>query len=175
VFPGRLSECSITDESGPAVNAEDMVVVLSHDEELGPTESTSTLLANATLRREYEELHDELEAVVNDLLDALGKQAQLAGDPVRRRQHVISIIPPGSRDSDKRFHEALAAICGVVRPDRLVLSTQTAERRMRRMRTYRRFWLTLFATLRSHRDRSGCPGSRLVTWPRRLQGSLTLN
>lgn len=110
MFPNRPSECSITDDSGGEVIADDVVVILSYDEEFGPTESTSTLLVNAALRREYEELHEQLAAVSSDLLDALGRQAQLTGAPARKRQNIIPMISPTSRDLDKHFYEQLSAL-----------------------------------------------------------------
>ena len=54
MFPDRDSVRSVTDQDGNDVHADDVVVVLSYDEELGPTESTSTLLVNSELRKEYE-------------------------------------------------------------------------------------------------------------------------
>jgi hypothetical protein len=67
MFPDRETVRSITDENGVPLEGSDLVVILSYDEELGPTESTSTLLVNAELRREYE----GLQRVINDARDEL--------------------------------------------------------------------------------------------------------
>jgi hypothetical protein len=111
VFPDRQTERSITDEAGDRINPSDVVVILAYDEELGPTESTSTLLVNADLRREYEALHEELASASEELLDALGKQANMSGSQAKQRQNIIPIISPTSRDADKRYYEALTEIC----------------------------------------------------------------
>lgn len=110
VFPGRPTGRSIIDEAGDQIDPSDVVVILSYDEELGPTESTSTLLVNAGLRREYEVLREELAAASGELLDALGKQASMSGSQAKQRQNIIPIISPESRDADKRYFAALTEI-----------------------------------------------------------------
>ncbi|MGW0455801.1 hypothetical protein [Gordonia sputi] len=59
MFRDRESQRSITDEVGTEIGPADVVVVLSYDEDLGPSKSTSTLLVNAELRKEYEALQTE--------------------------------------------------------------------------------------------------------------------
>ncbi|MCD2191585.1 hypothetical protein [Actinomycetospora soli] len=71
MFADRDSVRRIVDENGTALDGDEVVVILSYDEELGPTESTSTLLVNADLRREYEELQQGLNDVRAELLAAL--------------------------------------------------------------------------------------------------------
>jgi hypothetical protein len=110
VFPDRRTERSITDEARNPIDPSDVVVILSYDEELGPTESTSTLLVNVGLRREYEALHEALAAASGELLDALGKQAGLSGSQARQRQNIIPAISPSSRQADKRYLEALNSL-----------------------------------------------------------------
>lgn len=83
VFPKRPTERVITYDDGAPVDAGDVVVVLAYDEELGPTESTSTLLVNAVLRKEYEALQVELLTARNELVTALKSQAQTKQDVVR--------------------------------------------------------------------------------------------
>ena len=46
MFPARETERRVTDENGSDLDPSDVVVVLSYDEELWPTEATSTLLVN---------------------------------------------------------------------------------------------------------------------------------
>lgn len=71
MFPDRDSVRSVTDQDGDEVHGDDVVVVLSYDEELGPTESTSTLLVNSALRKEYEALQRELLDARDELVGAL--------------------------------------------------------------------------------------------------------
>ena len=71
VFPDRRTDRSITDENGTDLDPKDVVVVLSYDEDLGPTESTSTLLVNPELRKEYEHLQAELMGARDELVAAL--------------------------------------------------------------------------------------------------------
>jgi hypothetical protein len=68
MFPDRESTRTVSDQDGTLIDPADVVVVLSYDEELGPTESTSTLLVNSELRKEYETLQREL----IDARDVLG-------------------------------------------------------------------------------------------------------
>ncbi|MFX3724989.1 hypothetical protein ACJBP2_10330, partial [Streptococcus suis] len=75
VFPDRESSRSITDENGQSPDPSNVAVVLSYDEELGPTESTSTLLVNPELRREYETLQVELLDARDALVQELTAQA----------------------------------------------------------------------------------------------------
>src|SRR5690349_5360390 len=68
MFPTRETVRSVTDEAGGELDPRDVVVVLSYDEELGPSESTSTLLVNADLRKEYESLQVDLFAARESLV-----------------------------------------------------------------------------------------------------------
>lgn len=103
VFPGRESSRWIRDENGQPLDPADVAVVLSYDEELGPTESTSTLLVNPGLRREYEGLQVELlearHALVKDLSTRAGT-----------KQDVVSTISRVFTHSDDKFYEALVRI-----------------------------------------------------------------
>lgn len=83
MFPERDTVRSIADENGDELAARDVVVVLSYDEELGPTESTSTLLVNGDLRREYEALQLELVQARDELVAALKEQARTKKDVIR--------------------------------------------------------------------------------------------
>lgn len=80
MFPDRETVRRITDEEGSELAASDVVVVLSYDEELGPTESTSTLLVNSELRKEYEALQIELFTARDELAIALKEQAKTRRD-----------------------------------------------------------------------------------------------
>ena len=60
MFPNVTASGVSPIKTGTRCMVDDVVVVLSYDEDLGPTESTSTLLVNPELRKEYEALQLEL-------------------------------------------------------------------------------------------------------------------
>lgn len=103
VFPDRDSYRSLTDESGQELNADDIAVILSYDEEFGPTEATSTLLVNPKLRREYETLQIELVAARDDLVQALTSQSGT-------KQDVVSTVSRVFTQNDDKFYEALVRV-----------------------------------------------------------------
>ncbi len=72
----------VTDENGGELDPSDVVVVLSYDEELGPTEATSTLLVNPELRKEYEGLQVELIDARDELVAALKEQSGTKSDVI---------------------------------------------------------------------------------------------
>lgn len=83
MFPDRITERLINDEAGNPLPPDGVVVVLSYDEEVGPTESTSTLLVNAELRREYEALQSGVNAARSELVAALKKHTGTKKDIAR--------------------------------------------------------------------------------------------
>lgn len=103
MFPTRPTERIVTDENGDDLDLNDVVVVLSYDEELGPTESTSTLLVNPELRKEYEGLQVDLLAARDELVTALKAQSGTKRD-------VISALSRVFTQQDDRFFEALVRI-----------------------------------------------------------------
>lgn len=103
VFPERTTVRIVQDENGQDIPGTDVVVVLSYDEELGPTESTSTLLVNQTLRKEYESLQEDLFKARDELV--VGVKAQ-AGT----RQDVSRLISRAFTKEDDNFFVALSRI-----------------------------------------------------------------
>jgi hypothetical protein len=75
VFPARLTKRSIADESGVELAAETVLVILPYDEFFKHTEKTSTLLVDAKLRTEYEQLHADIDKAKAVLLTALREQS----------------------------------------------------------------------------------------------------
>lgn len=75
IFPARQTVRKITDEAGKDIDGERVLVVLPYDEEFGPTEKTSTLLVDAKLRKEYEQLHKSIDEAKAALLKAIRQQA----------------------------------------------------------------------------------------------------
>jgi len=83
MFPDRVSTRSITDHQGVAVGADDVVVIVSYDEDMGPTEATSTLLIDKPLRTEYEAIEATILAAKAELVKALKTQASTKKDVER--------------------------------------------------------------------------------------------
>ncbi len=75
IFPDRASKRAITDENSVDLPSESVLVVRPYDEELGHSKKTSTLLVNAVLRKEYEQLHLEIDASKEVFLKALKEQS----------------------------------------------------------------------------------------------------
>lgn len=60
IFPGRKSSRTITDHTSAPVAADSILVIEPYDEVFSHSEKTSTLLVNAALRKEYEQLHEAI-------------------------------------------------------------------------------------------------------------------
>ena len=103
MFPSRVSQRTVTDENGDELDPSDVVVVLSYDEDLGPTESTSTLLVNPELRKEYEGLQVDLLDARDQLVSALKAQSGTRQDVVKTLSRVFT-------QQDDRFFDALVRI-----------------------------------------------------------------
>lgn len=80
VFPDRGSSRSITDQDDVPLSPEQVVVIVSYDEEMGPTEQTSTLLVDRTLRSEYADLQRGISEAKVELVAALKSQAETKRD-----------------------------------------------------------------------------------------------
>lgn len=103
MFPARETERIVTNENGDACDPSDVVVVLSYDETLGPTESTSTLLVNPELRKEYEGLQVDLMDARDELVAALKTQSAT-------KQDVATILSRVITQQDDKFFEALVRV-----------------------------------------------------------------
>jgi hypothetical protein len=75
IFPNRVCIRKITDETGIDLPKESVLVIRPYDEEYGHTEKTSTLLVDSELRKEYEELHIEIDKSKAIFLKALKEQS----------------------------------------------------------------------------------------------------
>lgn len=103
MFPARETKRSVADENGSELNPDDVVVVLSYDEDLGPTESTSTLLVNPELRREYESIQVDLVEVRDELVAALKQQSGT-------KQDIVGALSRAFTQEGDKFFEALARV-----------------------------------------------------------------
>jgi len=75
IFPGRKTVRKITDENNADLPQTSVLVLPPYDEFFGPTEETSTLLVNNSLRKQYEQLHLEIDKAKADFLAAMRKQS----------------------------------------------------------------------------------------------------
>jgi hypothetical protein len=75
LFPDRESFRSITDQDDVALESSQVVVIVSYDEDIGPTEETSTLLVDKTLRDEYGQLQRGIDEAKAELIAALKTQS----------------------------------------------------------------------------------------------------
>jgi hypothetical protein len=103
IFPARITKRSITDEAGAELAKESVFVVRPYDEEFGHTEKTSTLLVDAKLRREYEQLNTGIDSAKESLLAALRGQSHSKKDLERE-------ISLAFTSSDAEFYTALTRI-----------------------------------------------------------------
>jgi len=71
IFLDRITTRKITDENNQPIPSESVFVVGPYDEELGVTEQTSTLLLDADLREEYDQLLRAAKAARDALIDAV--------------------------------------------------------------------------------------------------------
>jgi hypothetical protein len=74
VFEDRKTTRRITDETGADIDGDRILVVLPYDPDFGVNEKTSTLLIDQTLRKEYEQLHIEIDKAKAALLKAVRDQ-----------------------------------------------------------------------------------------------------
>lgn len=75
IFPARACSRIITDENGATPSKESILVIRPYDEVFGHTEKTSTLLVDAKLRKEYEQLHVDIDKAKDVFLAALKEQS----------------------------------------------------------------------------------------------------
>jgi hypothetical protein len=75
IFPARVCTRKITDESGADLAPATVLVVPPYDEVFSHNEKTSVLLVNNKLRKEYEDLHVEIDKSKDSLLKGLKEQS----------------------------------------------------------------------------------------------------
>ena len=75
IFPARVTKRTIKNEQGVDLPKECVLVIRPYDDEFGHSEKTSTLLVNSELRKEYEQLHVDIDAAKGVLLKALREQS----------------------------------------------------------------------------------------------------
>lgn len=75
IFTTRVSTRAVIDDAGYELARDAVMVIRPYAEEFGHTQKTSTLLVNAALRTEYEQLHVDTDKAKDRLLKALKKQS----------------------------------------------------------------------------------------------------
>lgn len=103
LFPDRSSSRVLTDEKGTPLNPDQVVVIVSYDEEMGPTEETSTLLVDKGLRDEYERLQKSINEARAKLVTALKAQA-------KTRRKVDSLLSLAFTRDETSFFTALQRV-----------------------------------------------------------------
>jgi hypothetical protein len=103
IFPARASSRKITDENGKDLPKETVLVVPPYDEQFGHTEKTSTLLVDNKLRKEYEQLHSDIDQSKNVFLKAIKEQSGSKKD-------LETEISSAFTKSDAEFYTALIRI-----------------------------------------------------------------
>jgi hypothetical protein len=103
VFPDRKTVREITDEKSKAVPQENIFVISPYDEEYGHTEKTSTLLVDSKLRREYDQLLQQVEASKETFLRNIKKQSGSKKD-------LEAEISSTFTKTDREFFEALVRV-----------------------------------------------------------------
>src|SRR3546814_20261070 len=75
MFPERVSKRVVVDDKGAELEPESILVVRPYDEDFHSTEKTLTLLVNAALRKDYEQLNAGLEEEKTLFLAPMNEQS----------------------------------------------------------------------------------------------------
>ncbi len=75
IFTSRTTVREIQDADGKDLSPDSVLVLSPYDEFFSHTEKTSTLLVNSALRREYEQLHTEIDRCKESFLMAMKEQS----------------------------------------------------------------------------------------------------
>jgi hypothetical protein len=107
IFQSRSSRRSIIDEDNNVLQKECVFVVRPYDEEFAHTEKTSTLLVDAKLRKEYEQLNAEIDKSKNALLKGLKIQSGSRRDFVKEISLAFTKVDDDFYGALKRIREEL--------------------------------------------------------------------
>lgn len=112
IFPARVCTRVVMDENDADLPKDSVLVVRPYEETLGHSTKTSTLLVNARLRKEYEDLHAEIDAAKDAFLKAMKEQSRSNRD--LEKEFSIAFTA-----TDNKFYIALNRIRDEVanRPD----------------------------------------------------------
>jgi hypothetical protein len=103
IFPDRINVRNITDENGTAIPGDSIFVVRPYDAAFAHSEKTSTLLVDAKLKKEYDQLQAAIETAKETLLQALKEQS---GSKKNIEKEVSSTFT----STDQEFFTALTRV-----------------------------------------------------------------
>jgi energy-coupling factor transporter ATP-binding protein EcfA2 len=103
IFPSRDSKRRIVDENTVDLPKENVLVVRPYDEVYSHSEKTSTLLVNAILRREYEQLYVSIDAAKETFLKAL---KEISGSKKNLEKEISTVFTK----NEDQFFRALIRI-----------------------------------------------------------------
>jgi len=90
IFPARGCTRVVKDENGADLPKDSVLVVRPYEETLGHSAKTSTLLVNPALRKEYENLHKEIDAAKDAFLKAMEEQTGSKRDLEKEISHAFT-------------------------------------------------------------------------------------
>lgn len=100
IFPNRVSKRVIVDQTDTEIPPDAVFVIAPYDDTLGVTERTSTLLVDAALKKEYDELQADVESVKERFVAALRRQS-------RSRTNIEREVSSAFTQQDDQFYAAL--------------------------------------------------------------------
>ena len=103
IFNERASTRQVRDETGGEIASDSVFVVRPYDQEFVHSEKTSTLLVDAKLRKEYEQLQVGIEKQKDILLKALQKHS-------KSKKSIEAEVSSAFTSSDQEFETALTRI-----------------------------------------------------------------
>ena len=103
IFPSRLCARRITDENGKELAKDSILVLPPYSEFFRTNEKTSTLLVNNTLRREFEQLHADIDNSKTAFLSAM--KAQSKGSKKELDREIALAFT--KKDDENSFYVAL--------------------------------------------------------------------
>jgi hypothetical protein len=103
VFPSRLTRREVKLASGQALASDEVLVLSPYDPGFGDSEKTATLLVNATLRKEYEQLYLDIDRAKDAFIRAMKEQSG-------SRKDLEAEISRTFTKSDHEFYQALIRV-----------------------------------------------------------------
>lgn len=103
IFTERTTVRNILDEDSKPLAKESVFVIHPYDEVFGHSEKTSTLLVDSKLRKEYEDLHLEIDKAKSNFLAALKDQS-------KSKQNIEQEISKTFANSSDDFFKALTRL-----------------------------------------------------------------
>src|SRR5438874_1649309 len=103
VFPSRTTRRNVTTETGQKLGSSAVLVLPPYDDVFGISEQTATLLVDAKLRKEYEQLYADIERAKARFLKAMTEQSG-------SKKNLEAEISGTFTKSDNEFYQALIRV-----------------------------------------------------------------